>query len=86
MPPQHISWKHTGVAFGCGLVFFKAPVLLLVTLGLAGLWSARWLFLALRRHWPGMPDFLHLAGDFLVLLWLLLLLLSVLWLMPVLGP
>ncbi|GEM_PF-4369670 len=86
MPPQHASWKHTGLAFGCGLVLFKPPVLLLVALGLAGLLGARWLFLALRRHWPGIPDFLHLAADFLVLLWLLLLILSVLWLMPVFEP
>ncbi len=82
MNTQRTIWLHTVAAFGCGLIMLQ-PRLILVMAFVAGAgWVATLVLRLARYHWPGWRTILSLAGDGLVLLLLLGLLLGVLWLLP----
>ncbi len=86
MNSQHASWTHTGIAFGFGLAFLK-PWLLLAAVIVFTITLGSWSLLRLTtRHWPGLAAFVKLAADFVMLLMILTLLLSVLWLLPAFLP
>jgi hypothetical protein len=81
-----LNLKHAGLGFGLGLVAMRPVLLVINATVLALLWAGGYALRAAWRHWPGATSFLQMAGDFLMLLFILSLLMGALWVFPVSGP